>query len=247
MIIKKCKLIKYRSLPSTNDEAKKISLKYDKPICVWAEEQTNGRGRFKRNWISLKDNLTISYILYPSVNISNFQLYSIITSLAVYDLFISLGIKRGDLLIKWPNDILLKNKKVAGILLELGEKNFDNQNSLIIGIGINLNTFPNKNEIDDNFFEATSLNQEIKNLPNRKEILTTLNESLIYWNNTFITIGFDHVKKTFLKRTFPFKKKINIKLFSKEKSGFFYGISNEGCMFLKTENGIEKISSGEIY
>ena len=247
MIIDNFKLIKYGTISSTNDEAKIVSSKFDIPVCIWTKKQTDGRGRFNRNWVSLKGNLAVSYILYPSIEIHSFQLYSIVSSLAVYDLFINLGINKEDLFIKWPNDVFLNNKKVSGILLELGKKNFLNNNSLIIGIGINLKNFPQKKEIKNNYYEAISLSSVNKKLPKQEQILYTLNDKLAFWNNIFIKKGFEVIKETFLCRTFKKDKKITVNFLSKKLSGFFCGISDDGCLLLKTKCGIKKISSGEIY
>ena len=238
-------IIEFESLSSTNDEAKKFSKNNNQSVWILTKIQTNGRGRFNRKWLSKSNNLTASFLFYPNVSTSKFPFYSLIASLSIYDVFIKLGLKKSDLLIKWPNDILAKNKKIAGILLELGEMNIFNKPSLIIGIGINLNSFPSKEEILNN--NAISLKQFVKTVPDKKNILMEINTRIVYWNNIFINNGFNLIKKAFLERTYPIGKEINVRLYSDNLKGSFDGINDEGNLLLKTKNGIEKIFSGEIF
>jgi len=239
-----CEIIEYDSLSSTNDEAKNLSKNNNHPVWILAKIQTNGRGRFNRKWLSKSNNLTASYLFYPNVSMPKFPFYSLISSLSIYDVLIKLGIKKNDLLIKWPNDILAKNKKIAGTLLELGEMNTNKQPSLIIGIGINLSSFPSKDEIFNN--NAISLKQFVQNIPDKKNILIEIDKRIFYWNNIFINNGFNLIKKAFLERTYPIGKEICVKLYSDNLNGSFKGINDEGNLLLKTKEGIEKIFSGEI-
>ena len=199
------KIIEFEKISSTNDEAKNFSKKNNQSVWILAKIQTDGRGRLNRKWLSKSENLTASYLFYPNVSISKFPFYSLISSLSIYDVLKELGVKKTDLLIKWPNDILIKNKKIAGILLELGEANVLKQPSLIIGIGINLYSFPAKEEIFGN--KAISLKQLVKKIPDKKSILIEINNRFLFWNNIFIKEGFQPIKKTFLERSYPIGKK----------------------------------------
>jgi BirA family biotin operon repressor/biotin-[acetyl-CoA-carboxylase] ligase len=121
---------------------------------IIAEEQTAGRGRIRRPWLSPKGSISLSIILYP--NAAYLPSLIMLTSLAVVRSIEAVaGLKPG---IKWPNDVLINGKKVCGILIE-GSMRGNMVDYAIMGIGINLNLklseFP---EISQN---ATSLSDEL--------------------------------------------------------------------------------------
>src|SRR5690554_5559179 len=143
----------FDSLPSTNTYLKKNYHKYDDKDIIIANEQLQGRGRSKRNWDteSGKD-IAMSILLKPK-DIKSISLLSLLTSAAVYDVIKTYSL---DVKIKWPNDILVNNKKISGILLESVYKlNFE---AVIIGIGINVNSTNFPTEILN---KATSLKREL--------------------------------------------------------------------------------------
>ena len=134
------KIIKLNAIPSTNNFLKE---RYQKGECVdgdlvWAKEQTKGRGQRERKWISTAENsLTFSvYRSYTNFNSRNTFMVSAAVALGIINALKVIGIP--DLKIKWPNDILSCNKKVAGILIENIFKNSQLKAS-IIGIGLNVN------------------------------------------------------------------------------------------------------------
>ena len=128
------RLITHDILDSTNAEG----LRYLKesgtaalPVWIMCHEQTRGRGRRGRDWISQKGNLFCSGIYPLSSQPAIDAQKSFVASLAVYDV-ISAYVDEKLVSIKWPNDVLIKGAKVSGLLLER------HQNGLVIGIGINL-------------------------------------------------------------------------------------------------------------
>ena len=134
-------LLRYNSLNSTNLEAQKLLSQDKKPLegtTIVADLQTDGKGQRGNSWASpIGQNLLSSYILYPKHLLPKQQfILNIVSSLAVYDLLQELEIERVS--IKWPNDIYIGNKKVAGILTQ---SNIASQSILssIIGIGLNVN------------------------------------------------------------------------------------------------------------
>jgi BirA family biotin operon repressor/biotin-[acetyl-CoA-carboxylase] ligase len=123
---------------------------------VIAEKQTTGRGRLGRVWLTPKGNLAISIILRPELN--DLPRLIMIASLAVIrGIETVTGLKAQ---IKWPNDVLIKNKKVCGILIESEIKN-DNVSFTIIGMGIN--TSLNPGEFPEIQSHITSLKHELGN------------------------------------------------------------------------------------
>jgi BirA family biotin operon repressor/biotin-[acetyl-CoA-carboxylase] ligase len=189
--------IYYPSVPSTMDVARKEARRgADAGTVVVAGEQTEGRGRMKRTWLSPKGNLAFSVILYPEVSYLPFLV--IIAALAVvYSIEKATGLRT---LIKWPNDILIGGKKVGGILIE-NEVKRNKVQYAIVGIGINMDVNP---EVKENApVLSTSLKDEIggsilrmrilKNILREMEKLyLTLPDSrsmLREWRNRLITLG----------------------------------------------------------
>ena len=129
------KVIAYPSLTSTNDIAKREAKKGAREgTVVVAEEQTAGRGRLKRAWLSPKGSIALSIILHPTPA----QLPSLImlASLAVAHCIEKVsGLKAQ---IKWPNDVLINGKKVCGILIESDVRG-SAVDYAVIGIGLNVN------------------------------------------------------------------------------------------------------------
>ena len=134
------KIIKLNAIPSTNNFLKE---RYQKGVCVdgdlvWAKEQTKGRGQRERKWISIAENsLTFSvYRSYTNFHSRNAFMVSAAVAIGIINALRVIGIP--DLKIKWPNDILSCNKKVAGILIENILKKSQLKAS-IIGVGLNVN------------------------------------------------------------------------------------------------------------
>lgn len=148
------KIIKLDAIDSTNsflkDMAVKVSL--DDFTVVVAKTQTSGRGQMNANWESDSGkNLTFSvFIKFPNLLIADYKYLNHCVSLSVYDAVKYLKLPR--LAIKWPNDIMSENKKIAGILIE-NTLNATKINSSIIGIGLNVN----QNYFSDNLPNASSL------------------------------------------------------------------------------------------
>ena len=120
------KLYRFEEIGSTNEYAKSIALNADNGTVVFADTQTQGKGRFGKSWYSPPGGLYISVILKPS----NPGLIPVMGGVSLCETLSRYDIIPG---IKWPNDIMLNNKKIAGMLTE----NVDG--TVVLGIGLNLN------------------------------------------------------------------------------------------------------------
>ena len=164
----KFKIFKFKSVTSTNDEALNL-IKEEKKESgyVYAEAQTRGRGTHGRKWISEKGNLFGSLFFPLEDNYPAFHEFSIINPLILSSV-IGNYCEKQNISFKWPNDVLVKGRKICGILQELissGNKKF-----LIIGIGINIVSNPNIN----NGYHATNIFLETKKKPTIKEIINLI-------------------------------------------------------------------------
>ncbi|HYO62653.1 MAG TPA: biotin--[acetyl-CoA-carboxylase] ligase [Pyrinomonadaceae bacterium] len=130
-------ILRFDSLPSTNTEAaRQAALGADEGLCVVAREQTRGRGRLGRTWVSPPDaGLYFSVVLRPALDAPAWPLLTLAASLAAADaLRAACGVEVD---IKWPNDLLAGERKLCGILAEALET--PRGRACVLGIGINLN------------------------------------------------------------------------------------------------------------
>jgi BirA family biotin operon repressor/biotin-[acetyl-CoA-carboxylase] ligase len=161
-------IVHFDSIDSTNSKAKQLadSAEADGTIII-SEEQTNGRGRLGRSWVSPKyKGIWMSIILKPDLNPMEAVKLTQIAAASLVLASSELGVKT---FVKWPNDIVMNHKKVCGILTEMSAE-LTRINYVIVGIGINVN-------IDEADFPedikpiATSLKGETKASVNRKELV----------------------------------------------------------------------------
>ena len=139
-------ILRFDSLASTNLEAaRRASEGAAEGLCVVAREQTAGRGRLRRQWVSPKGaGLYFSILLRPQFELSSWPLLTLMASVAVHDALLEACALETD--IKWPNDILANEKKLCGILAETVETS--EGRAVVVGIGINLTEYSFPKELE---------------------------------------------------------------------------------------------------
>ena len=152
----KIKIKKFKKVKSTNDIALKlIKQNISQPTLIISDEQTHGRGRIGKKWISKKGNLFISIFFKFDQSRINFKQFTFLNALLLKNVISKTLSKKIE--IKWPNDLLFNKVKFCGILQEVIK--FNNFDYLIVGIGLNTNVVPQNKS-----FKSTSL----KNILNKK-------------------------------------------------------------------------------
>lgn len=148
-------ILRFDSIDSTNTEAlRHARAGADEGICIVARRQTAGRGRQGRTWTSPHDaGLYMSIVLRPAIDAKELPLITMASAIAVYETFTGLGLSPD---IKWPNDLLVKEKKIGGILAETTETG--RGIAVIVGIGLNFTSESFSPEIAAN---ATSIRAEL--------------------------------------------------------------------------------------
>jgi len=232
-------VIYYRNIDSTNVEAFRIADKYNKNFVIIADSQSAGKGRFDREWFSPDcENLYFSLVLKNELPPNN--LIMMLTANAVVKTLDKYNIKS---FIKWPNDIIVKNKKISGILIE--DKFEGNERKfVVIGIGININTDFRK----------------IKTLKRIAISLYQIKKTYISRENFFMDFlqifekEFGLLKKTpdkvynfYLQHIYKLNKKIKYRTedFRIIKARLS-GVDKDGNLILEIRKEIKKFSSGEI-
>ena len=130
------------SVASTNDEARLLANNGapDRTV-VWADVQTAGKGRRGRNWSSPIGNMYVSLLLRPQCELSRVAQISLVAALGLGDA-ISQFVAPERITNKWPNDVLIDGKKVAGLLLESSSSGAGGTSWVIVGCGVNISSFP---------------------------------------------------------------------------------------------------------
>ena len=149
----KFEIFKYETVTSTNDIAMFL-IKDKKKVsgCIYADEQTKGRGTHGKNWESKSGNLFLSIFFQLKESYPRFDEFSIINPVIVSNVIKNLC-KNKDINIKWPNDIILNKKKIGGVLCETKIQN-EIIEWIVIGIGINVNE--SEDDLDSNIVNNAS-------------------------------------------------------------------------------------------
>ncbi len=204
---------------------------------IIAGEQTRGRGRLKRQWLSPPGNIALSVILYP--DISSLPYLIMIASLAVVQTIEAVaGLK---VRIKWPNDILIGGKKVCGILIENDIKG--NIACAIIGIGINVNTTPSG--LDAASVSATSLKDEL-----HKEIAPAdvVRQLLVEMERLYLKLpDGDYIYEEWRDRLVTLGKRVGVASGSSYLEGIAESVDKSGALMLKLDDGTStRIVAGDV-
>lgn len=201
--------------------------------------QTNGRGRNSKKWNSLKGNLFLSTILRPQKNKIHWPQISLIVGYSLIQTLISFGVCRSMIELKWPNDVLVCNKKISGVLLESAD------NFVVIGIGLNVSKKPE----NEKKWETTRLYDYIQQKMSLEkisyEILNQLFLNYNFWNiSNFVC--FSKLINKFLK----YKGEVISIYFNSNKNslkGTFLGLSENGSLKLLSGTDVFEYASIDNY
>lgn len=226
-------------LDSTQNRAKEfLHQHHDLPFLITADEQTAGRGRQGRTWISTRGNFYGSLALRPPVPPMRYHEYSFLSALALRDV-ITEGAPDQTVTFKWPNDILLDGAKCAGILIE--SDGVDNE-FLIIGMGVNLYHAP-----DHVFYRTAALWPSRAPDPLRLHVFAyALGESLLAWQEKYISGGFDLLRDAWLQHAHGLGTEITVKTPVAEISGIFAGIDERGTLLLTHGGETIKVRTADV-
>lgn len=237
-------ILRFDTIGSTNTEALNQARRgADEGLCIVASEQTAGRGRHGRTWVSAKDaGLYFSFVLRPKAEIKFLPLLTLMSAVVVTEVLRELYQIKAD--IKWANDIHVGGKKICGILAETTETK--KGLAVAVGIGINLtsrNFSPELEEI------ATSVEAEIGAKPNSQAILENLTGQFAKFYDIFSgENGAERIREEWAKNSsYFFGQTVRVKLENEIVIGKTCGIEENGALRVKTEGGeIKIIQAGDV-
>ena len=234
------KIHHFSSLPSTNDYAKTLAKNGESEgTIVIADEQTNGRGRKQRLWISPKNGLWFSIILRPALPPSKAMNATMCAACALAETISTHTSLQAS--IKWPNDILIENKKVCGILTELSAE-IDEIKYLIVGIGLNVNnTLPKELQKI-----STSLKKETKKSVETLPLLASLLESFERFYVSLKNGNMDLLRKTWLTYSSTIGSTVKVNTGKDMITGNAVDLGENGELIVQTNKGKKEIITGDI-
>jgi len=235
--------IHFSEIGSTQDVAKQMVVKgASEGTLIIAEGQTKGRGRLGRTWLSPQgQGLYLSLILRPHISPIHAPKITLMVAVAIAHAIEEITPVKAQ--IKWPNDVLISHRKVAGILTEI-DAEMDRTNAVILGIGININndtsSFPR--ELRNT---VTSLRMETGREISRLELLQTLLLEIENLYETFKVKGF--IPGVWKEKDVTIGSRVKAVLMDRELVGQAVDIDHEGALILKDGKGdIHRIVSGDV-
>jgi len=223
-----------REVNSTNEWAKKLATyKAQEGTVVIAETQTRGRGRLDREWISPAGGLWFSIVLRPKLRPTEAVKLTFVAGLAVAEVLS----ETFDLKVetKWPNDVLVKGRKVCGILTEMNTTG-DNVNFVVVGVGVNAN-FDVEKVFSENLKKvATSLENELGQNVRLEELFKRLLEKVENLYEFLIREGFNPILKRWKNYAGFLGHKVEVTSSTEKMSGLALDVDLEGALVLRLED-----------
>lgn len=210
---------------------------------VWAREQQGGRGRQGREWASPRGNLYLSLVLRPDCEAAEAAELGFLAAVAMAEAIGSVS-PPVEVTFKWPNDVLLHDRKVAGILLESRSAAGGGLEYLILGCGVNVAHFPR-----DTAYPATSMHFEgVPKEVTEVELLAAFSRHFLSWVNRWLDQGFAPVRKAWLRHAASLGERIEVRLPKETLSGIFRDIDAQGYLLLELDDGqVRRVSSGDVF
>lgn len=235
-------LIFLEEVGSTNAYVKQHMSELSDCTIVYTSHQSDGRGRLSRKWIDTgENNIYMTFCLKPSCEFQ--EIYSNLTQYLSVVLCKTLEKYGVDSKIKWPNDVLVDGKKIAGILSETTMQG-SSFKGIALGIGVNLNT--PQTLLDSIDKPATSLAVILNKEIDREEFLKTLTDEFFLNYNKFLNTGFAMIRDFYLSHASFLNTDISVNVLGKIESGCAVDITQDGALVLEKDNIKNTLLIGDI-
>jgi BirA family biotin operon repressor/biotin-[acetyl-CoA-carboxylase] ligase len=238
-----CKKRRFDECASTNDIAAAWARDAHDPAphggVIIADSQTGGRGRLGRRWHSPPgENLYFSCVLRPKLPIARVPAITLCAGLAVCEVVNSLGVEAS---IKWPNDVWVGERKLAGVLTEMSTRS-QHVESVIVGVGVNVNStiFP-----DD--LEATSIRLETGVEQERSGLLDALLLSMDKWVERYLEGGVPALAAAFESHNLLGGRDVQVRIEGALIAGRVASLADDGSLLVEDKSGVQhKVIAGEV-
>lgn len=234
------------TLDSTSSEGLRRAAAGERgPVWIAAREQSAGRGRRDRFWRSGRDDLTASLLFdprryRPGASLGEIACLGLVANLALAEALESLG-PTPALTLKWPNDLLAEERKIAGVLVETAGA------ATVIGVGLNLRTHPPAEALEADAWPAAALSQMIDAPPRPDAALAALaarlEERLVLWGGG----GFPANRRDWLARAARLGQTLRLRVGAKRLDGVFADLDATGALALDTADGRHVIHAADVF
>lgn len=223
----------YEAVPSTQDLVKQKAASSDEGLVVRAFQQTDGRGRHGREWVSQDGNLFFSFLLRPQSGVETIGQLGLVIGTALGAALKNALDDPSRLSLKWPNDILLDGKKCAGILIETELSNSGALEWVVVGVGINVKAAPDE--------QAIALGADVS----LDQILEQVSAFYTQWQ----TQGFAAIQPLWLDMAHSKGAPVTVKLGNQLIEGLFEGVDEQGALLLQDSgtDELRTITAGDVY
>jgi len=235
------KIYYFDSVSSTMDVAMQLGLKNaTEGALVLTESQTKGRGRLGREWFSPRyKGIYLSLILKPKILPNQAPILTLMASVSICEAIKEIAALEAQ--IKWPNDILMHQKKLGGILTEINAE-MDEIRFIVIGIGLNVN-----NDKKALISGATSLKEQKKEGINRIELLQEILRAIERNYLTFQERGAQSIIDKWRDYNITLGKRVKVYSHKEHIEGQAVDIDTDGSLLLRSDSGLtQKVSSGDV-
>lgn len=209
---------------------------------VIAEQQKSGRGRQKRKWLSPKGGVWLSVVLKPDIPTAKITLLPFVAALAACDAIRATGL---DAQLKWPNDVMISGKKVAGILLDISAES-EQVNYAVIGIGINANVDSAAISARLDGVKITSISDELGRNVSRLDLVKALLENLERYYLEMEERGPIAILQKWKKNSEMLGHRVTVTQNNRTVRGVAADVNDDGSLLLRTSDGDINIVSGDI-
>jgi BirA family biotin operon repressor/biotin-[acetyl-CoA-carboxylase] ligase len=226
----------FSEVNSTNEIAKSLALNCQNGTVILAETQTQGRGRLSRPWASPPGGVWMSLILKPEMPLASIYQINMAVSVAVSRaIFTLFDLKAG---IKWPNDQLIRERKICGILMEVSAE-VGRLNYAVVGLGINANVRLSDIPAE---WRSTSLSQELGHDVSRSELIQRI---LLEIEEAYEKMGSREIYDDWRRRSVTLGRAVRITSSSGDLIGVVEDLDEDGALLLMTEGGRQRVLAGD--
>jgi BirA family biotin operon repressor/biotin-[acetyl-CoA-carboxylase] ligase len=239
------RLVAQETVDSTNAAARRLAeAGAEDGTVVWARAQTQGRGRRGRDWISPAGNLYASLVLRPETGLQTASQLGFAAALALLEALGRLMPPLAEVTLKWPNDVLLNERKVAGVLLESVVDAGGCMEALILGVGLNVVSAPTHVS-----YPVTCLSDEGAGAEVTPEaLLEAFAPHFQAWVNRWLDEGFGPLRQAWLARARGLGEPVTVRLPRETLCGTFQDLDAEGALVLRRESGaVQRIHVGDVF
>ena len=228
---------------STNDEARRLAEQGAAAgAVVVAAEQVKGRGRHGRAWASPPGNLYASLLLRPDCTVAESAQLSLVASLALAEALVALAPPEADVRVKWPNDVLVRGAKVAGLLLESASAAQERVAWVVVGSGVNIASAPAGTP-----YPATALRYEGFPPVTPIHVLERYLAALDDWLERWRTGRFAAVRPAWLALGSGIGERVRLRLAREEVAGRFLDVTEQGALLVAQDGDRRRqITAGEL-